>query len=386
MQSRILLTIVLVTLMVSAGCGAPVNPTGTTDTQTPAATNNGSLTARWVSDTARNISGNHHAPVAGRVQDQPLVFAPISGKGNTKQCELVTLNGANGSVRWQYQIPPANCTIHSVADSTLADIDGDGTQEVIAATTERVVAVYNPLTGEQELHHNLSSYGYTKPLVANVTGDGQPELIVVDVKGSVFVVRPNGTAVWSRIHTTYTWGQPALADFDADRSPELAVALGNGQLYMYNAANRTVRWNCSLSVDGSITWVTHGQADDDPARELAAATDKGRVLLFDGRDGSIQWRANFSAFAAVHVLGDGDGDGTAEVYVTARDGKVRSLNATTGAVEWTTTLTTENVQMTPPPTLGDVDGDGTPELVTVTNNGIVTVVDPASRAKLPTYQ
>ena len=42
--------------------------------------------------------------------------------------------------------------------------------------------------------------------------------------------------------------------------------------------------------------------------------------------------------------------------------------------------------MTPPPSLGDVDGDGAPEVVAVTNDGLVSVVDPASGDILATYE
>ena len=91
---------------------------------------------------------------------------------------------------------------------------------------------------------------------------------------------------------------------------------------------------------------------------------------------ALRVASEFEAFAAVHAFGDGDGDGQAEVYAVARDGKLRSLNATTGATEWTTTLDTGDIQVVPPPSLGDVDGDGDAELVAVTNSGVVSIVDP----------
>lgn len=78
----------------------------------------------------------------------------------------------------------------------------------------------------------------------------------------------------------------------------------------------------------------------------------------------------------MHAIGDGDGDGEPEVYATARDGKIRSLSASDGTVEWTTTLTTENVNVAPPPSLGNVDGDKALELVAVADSGIVAIVDP----------
>jgi outer membrane protein assembly factor BamB len=110
------------------------------------------------------------------------------------------------------------------------------------------------------------------------------------------------------------------------------------------------------------------------------------VTAFDGASGETDWSRDIGAFAAVHALGDGDGDGEQEVYATARDGVLRALNAETGETEWTTTLTTADVQMTPPPAMGDVDGDGDPELVAPSNDGVVNVVDPADGSVLATHE
>jgi len=344
------------------------------------------MTTKWVSDTARDSGGNHHAPAAGRVQGEGMVYAPVSGQADTRNCALVALNGTTGSARWSYPIPPTNCTIHSVADPTLADFDSDGTEEVIAATTEQTVTAYDPLTGDIELRHNLTSYGYTKPIVADFVGDGDPEIIVVDVKGTVFVLKPNGTAVWSKQLSSYTWGQPAVADFDGDGDPELTVATGGtGRLYVFEQ-NGSMAWNHPQSYEDSITWMTTGDADDDDAVEIVVATTSGRVSMVDGTSGAREWTRNLGSFAAVHAFGDGDGDGTPEVYAVARDGKLRSLDPTTGETEWTTTLTTGDIQMMPPPALGDVTGDGDPELVAVTNDGIVSIVDPESGTILGTYE
>lgn len=345
------------------------------------------MTTMWVSDTARDIEGNHHAPAAGRVEGTPMVYAPISGRSDTSNCALVALDGTSGDDRWSSPISEPDCTIHSVADPTLADFDGDGTTEVIAATTERTVTAYHPLTGEVEFRHNLTSYGYTKPIIADLVSDGSPEIIVVDVRGTVFVLKPDGTTVWSKRLSSYTWGQPAVADFDGDGEPELAVATGGSGNVSLFEANGSRAWPQPQSYDGSITWMTTGDADGDDATEIVVATaSTGRVSMIDGASGEREWTRDIGSYAAVHAFDDGDDDGTPEVYAVARDGKLSSLDATTGDTEWTTTLTTGDVQMMPPPALGDVDGDGDSEVVAVTNDGIVAVVDPGSGAILGTYE
>lgn len=346
-----------------------------------------SLSHEWTSDTGREVQGNHHAVAAGRVGGSSLVFAPISGRGDTTACALVALDSESETKRWTYRIPPSKCAIHSVADPTLADYDGDGTTEVVTATTEEAVIAFDAESREEELRVNLTTYGYTQPIVADIVGDAGQEIIAVDVGGTVVVAHANGTVAWTRQLDAYTWGQPAVADFDGDGSDELVVGVAGGNVTLFEA-NGSTGWTLSSPFQSSVTWMTTGQADDDPPIEVVVATVDGVVAMIDGGGGepTIQWRQEFGNYAAVHAFGDGDGDGTPEVYAVAKDGTLRSLDARDGTVEWSTTLTTADVQMTPPPSLGDVDGDGQPELVAVTNDGVVSLVDPATGEVLDSYE
>lgn len=346
----------------------------------------GDLSVRWVSDTARqDMGGNHHAPAAAQVAGGGMVFAPVSSTGGNG-CALVALDATNGSTVWENAIPPANCTIHAVADPTVADYDGDGTQEVLATTTENVVVAYGPETGAEEFRYDLTDYGYTRPIVADLAGDDTEEIAVVDVSGTAFVLAPNGSVVWTRRLASQTNAQPAVADFDADGANELAVGLiGDGNLTIFEG-NGTKRWSLAAPFDSSIAWMTTGEADGDPAIEVVAATTGGTVAAVDGATGEVQWRRDFGDFAAVHAFGDGDRDGNREVYAVAADGVLRSIDASDGTVEWETTLTSADVQMTPPPSMGDVDGDGSPEIVAVTNNGQVSVIEPTSGETVAAYE
>lgn len=346
----------------------------------------GDLTVRWTSDTARpDMGGNHHAPAAARVDGRGMVFAPISANGGTG-CALVAIDAANGTTAWSGTVPPANCTIHSVADPTVADYDADGKREVLATTTEDAVVAYEPRTGTEEFRYDLTDYGYTQPIVADLAEGGGREVTVVDVDGTVFVLRPGAGAVWTRRLSAQTNAQPVVADFDADGANELAVGLtGDGNLTVIEG-NGTKRWTLNAPFDSSITWMTTGAADDDPAIEVVVATTGGAVAAVDGATGEIEWRRDLGDFAAVHAFGDGDRNGSADVYAVAADGVLRGLNASDGTVEWETTLTSADVQMTPPPSLGDVDGDGSEEVVAVTNDGLVSVVDPDSGEILATYE
>ncbi|MFB6136527.1 MAG: PQQ-binding-like beta-propeller repeat protein [Halobacteriaceae archaeon] len=345
----------------------------------------GSLAVRWTSDTAVSVEGNHHAVAAGRVANRSLVFVPRSGSHDTTECALIALDAGSGSEAWRHRVPPGDCWIHSLATLTLGDYDGDGVREVVAPTTENVVYAFDPATGAVELEHDLSAYGYSPAVVGHLLGGSRRQVAVADAKGTVYVLYPNGTAAWTDDGGSYVWAPPALADFTAGPGNELAVGFGGGYVRVYRPSG-DVAWNASEPFDGSLTWMGTGDANGDGKTDVAAATTAGEVVVLDGRDGDVLWERDFGDVAAVDAFGDGDGDGRPEVYAVAGDGVLRALGAATGRVEWTTALTTGDVQMTPPPVLGDVDGDGRPELVAVTNGGAVSVVDPSSGAVLAAYE
>lgn len=144
------------------------------------------LSPIWVSDTATGTEGNHHSPAIATFDGRPIVLAPISGRSETDECSLTALSGSDGAVEWRYEFPPTDCTIHAVADPAVADVSGDGRAQVLAATTEERVVTLDLETGAVQHTRELSTYGYTQPVVVDLVGDESPETAVVDAKGVAF--------------------------------------------------------------------------------------------------------------------------------------------------------------------------------------------------------
>ena len=341
--------------------------------------NDSELRATWTSDTGRQVSANHHAVAVA----DGGVYAPISDDGDGS-CALISMGVADGEIRWTYGIPPENCTIHAVADPTVTDVDSDGQNEVLAATTEKEVAILDTNSGDSETGLDLYDYGYTQPIVANLAPTTGQEIIAVDVTGTVFVFGSDGTTLWTASLNEYVWAQPTVEDFDRDSRPELLVGGQNGNAVLFGH-NGTVEWNTTVSDKGSITWGTHGQADEDSALESFFATTGGDIVAVDGRNGSVEWRTMIGEFAAVRAFGDADSDGSSEVYATTQNGRVHALDSVTGEIEWTTEVVVDRVQMMPPPNLGDLDGDGSLELLTAGNDGSVSILDPETGNILSSY-
>ncbi|WP_435318620.1 PQQ-binding-like beta-propeller repeat protein [Haloarchaeobius sp. TZWSO28] len=340
----------------------------------------GELTAAWTSDTAVEGGSNHHEPAVAVVDGDPMVFAPVSSTKQFGNCALVALDAGSGDEQWRYEVPRANCTTHSVADPSVADHDGDGSVSVLATTTEREVVAFDPQTGEVEDRYPLSAYGYSKPIVANVTGGPATETLVADVRGYVQALSQAGEPVWSVNRSTYVWATPAVADLDGDGQTEVAIAGRDGLLAAYGA-DGSAEWETKAGY--AVTWMTTGQLDSDQAVELVVGTQEGPVAAFDGRTGEYEWQHDTKLLSAVEAVGTVDGVPT--VFATAGDGSTVALDGRDGSVRWESAITTKAVQMMPPPVLGDVDGDGEDELVVASNDGTVSVVAPDTGEVLATH-
>lgn len=346
----------------------------------------GRLEERWVSDTSRENEVNHHpvgalGATAGNADG--LVVAPVAAVVNTEplgphSCSLVRLAPVDGAVRWRSGVPAANCTSHALTEPELADLDGDGTVEVAAGSTENAVLVLSAATGREEYRVPLDTFGYGRPTAANLTAHPGPELVAADIGGTV-VAAADEEVLWTRSLDATTWAAPVVRDVDADGAPE--VVIGTTDAVVAFDADGGVAWRTNVTAERLAV----ADADDDPALELFATTTR-TVRSLDGADGGIEWKTGVSGAPAIHEVGDGDGDGTPEVYVGVSGGTVVALDATTGREEWSTRLSPERRASTPPPTLGDLDGDGTPELVAVANDGTVAVLSPATGAELAAYE
>lgn len=368
----LVLVAALLLLLVGGGVYALLGPSG-----------GGTLSEQWVSETSRTYQQNHHPVMAETLDGETVVVAPINELGSAEgltdtSCALVRLDPASGETVWRAGVPAENCTNHALTEPAIDDLDGDGTPEVLSATGDERLVAHDAETGREVWRHPTTSLGYSKPATADLLpGDGR-EVVVVDLRGGLSVVHANGTTAWQRDHDASTWADPQIADFDGDGDPEIAVGTGDA-IYLYEADGELV-WER----DVSARYLATGQADDDRPPELFVAS-VADVAALDGADGGTVWSRELDTVAKLHSVGDGDGDGTDEVYLGLSGGTVRALDATDGADEWSTRFPGEN-RIMPPPTLGDVGGDASPELVVGTQAGVVYVIDPASGEQLASYE
>lgn len=344
----------------------------------------GQLTEQWVSDTARETTFNHHAVGVGPNGD--VVIAPVAELGGSgvemteTTCSLTRLVPENGSVRWQNGVPAENCFTHALTEPEIEDIDGDGTLEVAASTTEEALVVLDARTGDEQFRVSLPSYGYGRPTAADALPAPGTELFTSDIDGNAVAVYANGSVAWrvplneSVDGRASVWDPPLVRDVDADGTTEVVFPTKGGLVVL--GPDGSVEWTGS---NGAV-YAAVAQVDGDDSLELLAAA-QGTVVAVDGTRGDRQWQRTFRGSSRIRAV---SGEGT--LFVGRVNGSVLALDGSDGSTKWATTISTGEESVVASPVLGDVNGDDNPEVLAVTRGGTVSVLNASDGAELARYE
>lgn len=348
----------------------------------------GTLDEAWISDTPRDNQLNHHAVGVG--PDGDVIVAPVAEVPNrdapikNTSCALVRLAPENGSTLWRTGMPAEECFTHALTQPAIEDVDGDGTAEVLVSSTENALIAYDARTGTEEWRASLATYGYGRPTLATITSSGEPDVVTSDIRGGVVVARGNGSIAWRfGLNTTgwnrvAVWDAPIVDDINGDGRSEILVGSSRGPVVL--TPDGDVEW----LRNASTRYVATAPVDEDAALEVFTAGTSA-IRAYDGGSGAEEWTRSLSN-GRIQTVADADRDGTAGFYVGRFGGDILALNAETGATEWSTSVSTSDDTIVPPPVLGDVTGDGQSEVIAVTETGSVVVLDAASGAELARYE
>lgn len=136
-------------------------------------------------------------------------------------------DGNTGTLEWQRSLD--NSRVH-----TAADADGDGTVELFIGGTGGETVAMNATTGDTEWTTSMASSDDVRvraPVLGDVNGDNQSEVIAVTSGGTVTVLDSssgNELAAYERNVPIRTFATPA--DIDADGHDEILARYGDGRV------------------------------------------------------------------------------------------------------------------------------------------------------------
>ena len=214
------------------------------------------------------------------------------------------------------------------------------------------------------------------PTLADIDGDGVDEIFFADgYTGQLRALRADGTVLpgWPMSNPNFGFGTPAIADLDGDGTLEI-VTVGGNNLYAFHANGTLVQgFPAAFPVyNDTKAFPVIGDVDGDGKPDIvvvgkSTASSVSSVYIF-GADGTLKRSIPLTGFVltsigTVPALADLDGDGVLEIIVQT----VSALNVVRGSGEtfpgWPVALGND---FTPFPAVGDVDGDGLPDIIMTT--------------------
>lgn len=309
------------------------------------------ITPRQAWDHKKDAHGVLSPRLLSRGDDPPLLLVGAYDSGN-----LACLD-AEGSEQWVYE---ESAPIHSAP--VVANIRGDTDPEIVFAipSKETVVALSHKgvLLWRTRLCDSTPvqkpEWDWKGPAVSDLDGDGLGEILYADSTGSIHALSGAGAVLWTRQLGSHSFDVSLTpVDVGGGGSKNFLAGDSAGNLFCLNSAGETI-WAASL---GSA--ITAPPVAVESAVLVVTANEQLRAL---GSKGEPLWSSPLGGTADLGcgiVSADLDGDGLSEVVVSTRNHAVLAFDAQ-GDLLWRTET---GAQLRSRPMVEDIDKDGQLEIL-----------------------
>jgi outer membrane protein assembly factor BamB len=236
------------------------------------------------------------------------------------------------------------------APATVADVDGDGRSESLAASSDRhTYCLSGDGTWKWDIVGSPPAGGFhARPVAADLDGDGRVEVLAGCLDRNIYCAEgATGRVLWK--YACEFGMDSAITTADLDGDGKLEVLAGDQKCYLHciDAAGKA-RWKLALHPGESIKYFDDrilvppavADVDGDGRPEIIVAIANDPFLYVVSADGRLvdkyqmeQGTEIFLAGSGIHgpiAVGDFDGDGQTEIAAAARLTALRCLS--TGAL------------------------------------------------------
>ena len=329
---------------------------------------------------------NDAMPAVGNLDDDPELEIAIAG---ICQDQMIVFEH-DLTLKWSTSLGSGDpdCAGDAQAvKTTLADLDGDGTPEILIPTQGAAlglwgIRVFNAdgnVRWERDDIPIGSNTGQASVAVADVDLDGEPEISL-----GAALLSADGDIEWIGEFPATGGSYPdaaVIANLDDDPFAEIVLA-GYSQLLALNH-DGTLLWD-AVALNPEVTGYPNryfkplvADLDGDGEVEIAAGNFNSLTVL--ERDGTLKWQkpvcvAYPDGDHCSQVKGltafDFDGDGVSEIVAQLFQEGMVVVRGSDGTRLWSTTVyqgpaAAHTALHTTQPLVADVDGDGHAELVAV---------------------
>ncbi|MBK9055162.1 MAG: lamin tail domain-containing protein [Chloroflexi bacterium] len=235
----------------------------------------------------------------------------------------------------------------------------------------------NSLAGWPQMTNGLV---FASPLIVDLDGDGDNELIAAAQDKYVYIWQADGTALpgWPKYVYDSVRSSPAVGDIDGDGDLELLIGADNGRLYAWQhtgaaAPGFPLELGHSLKATPALA-----NLDADPALEIVVHTTGAKLYVLNGNgtafpgwpqqmNGVPEAYGNFIT-GSTPAIGDMDADNIPEIVVGSTDGRVYAYRLDGSPLSPLWPIQTRD-WVYASPVIVDLNQDGYRDVVTTSGDG-----------------
>ncbi len=294
----------------------------------------------------------------GRFNGQPLIAA-------ITHTDQLSVFRANGQLVEGFPKDIGTTT----AAPVIADVDGDGQNEIVVVNRSGQIFIYSG-RGVLKKRIDLNEAVQGGVAVSNLDDDPQLEMVIGTMRRTLHVIKSDSTELPGFPKTVSNMIDKgiALADMDGDGRPEMIFGTFDGLLQVIDAAGDTIN-DFPLKLDGKLAVppvIFSGH--------IYVATTHNELLLVNP-DTTISWKYPFNGkVQSALALCDVTGDGQPEIFLTTDDGALHGVNPVSGQSLAGFPVFMDGYAKIPP-VFADLNNDGQPEIMVGTNSGKLYILE-----------
>ncbi len=272
------------------------------------------------------------------------------------------------------------------AGPAIADLDGDGSREIVATTWDSLRAYVFDLAGAVKPGWPVvTGDSWSAPAIGDLDNDGVQEIAFASNSSYFYVFKADGqewmdgdgnagtTGVFKVMGQNYNFSTPALADLDDNGVLDIIVGSRDGKLYAWrpdgsNLPGFPVVLGSPIIASPAVGYLD-GPGDTQLEIAVSAANDSVYVFTNTGvrRPGwPIRLKTSGTSKAPSPALADMNGDDHVDVVWGGTDGVLyvfEASGAPISPVNGVRYSTLTEFASESSPVVADINGDGTPDVV-----------------------